>query len=44
MFIALALASNVKLIISGDKDLHDISGYKEIEVIKPRAFVEGYLN
>ena len=44
MFVALALASNVKTIISGDKDLHDISGYQEIEVIKARAFVDKYLS
>ena len=40
MFIACALAGNVKIMISGDKDLHAISGYKGIEVIKPKAFVE----
>ena len=43
MFIACALSGDVKIIVSGDKDLHDISGYKGIEVIKPRAFVERYL-
>jgi len=42
-FIACALASRTKIIISGDKDLIDISGYRGIEVIKPRFFVEKYL-
>jgi len=43
MFIACALAGDVKIIVSGDKDLHDISGFCGIEVVKPRAYVEEYL-
>ncbi len=38
-FIACALAAKVKVIISGDKDLITISGYKGINVIKPGIFV-----
>ena len=38
-FIECAIASQSKLIVSGDKHLLNISGYKEIEVLKPREFV-----
>jgi predicted nucleic acid-binding protein len=41
-FIAAALASNCPIIISGDKYLPKISGFKEIEVLKPREFLEKY--
>ena len=43
MFIACALASGVKIIISGDKLLLKVSGYKNIEVLTPRQFYEHYL-
>ena len=43
MFIACALAGNTKLIISGDKHLLDIDGYQDIQVMKPRQFVNSYL-
>jgi len=42
-FIECAIASQSKLIISGDKHLLKISGYKEIEVLKPRQFVDNYI-
>jgi len=42
-FIACALASESKVIISGDKHLLKISGYQGIQVLKPRAFVDQYL-
>jgi putative PIN family toxin of toxin-antitoxin system len=42
-FIACALASGTKIIVSGDKHLLDISGYQEIQVLKPRRFVDIYL-
>jgi len=42
-FIECAIASQSKLIVSGDKHLLDISGYKNIEVLKPRDFVDNYL-
>ena len=42
-FVECALASQSKLIVSGDKHLHNISGYKGIEVLKPRQFVDNYL-
>ncbi len=41
-FIECALASQSKLVISGDKHLLKISGYKSIEVLKPREFIDNY--
>ncbi|MBA3073196.1 MAG: hypothetical protein FP831_06350 [Anaerolineae bacterium] len=42
-FFACALASGSKLIVSGDKHLLKVSGYKEIEVLKPKVFIDNYL-
>lgn len=42
-FIECAIASNSKLIVSGDKHLLRISGYQDIEVLKPRDFVDKHL-
>lgn len=42
-FIACAVASKTKIIISGDKDLLNVSGYKDIEVLTPRRFVDKYI-
>lgn len=42
-FLACALASNSKVIISGDKHLLKISGYREISVLSPSAFIEQHL-
>lgn len=42
-FLACALASGSRVIISGDKHLLKISGYEGIEVLKPREFVDRYL-
>ncbi len=42
-FLACALASGSKLIVSGDKHLLKVSGYKDIEVLKPREFSDRYL-
>lgn len=42
-FFACALASGSKVIISGDKHLLKVSGYHNIEVLKPREFVDRYL-
>lgn len=42
-FIACALSSGSKVIISGDKHLLKVSGYQDIEVLKPRDFVDRYL-
>jgi putative PIN family toxin of toxin-antitoxin system len=42
-FIACALAGKSKLIISGDKHLLKVSGYKKIKVIRARKFVDDHL-
>ena len=42
-FFACALASGSRVIISGDKHLLKVSGYEGIEVLKPREFVDRYL-
>jgi putative PIN family toxin of toxin-antitoxin system len=42
-FIECAIASQSKLIVSGDKHLLTISGYKDIKVLKPRQFIDHYL-
>ena len=42
-FFACALASESKIIISGDKHLLKVSGYEGIDVLKPREFVDSYL-
>jgi len=43
MFLACALASGVKVIVSGDKLLRQTSGYRKIEVLTPRQFADCYL-
>ena len=43
MFIECAIASNSKIIVSGDKHLLKISGYQNIDVLNPRNFVDEYL-
>jgi len=42
-FIACALASKSKIIVSGDNHLINVSGYKGIQVVKPHEFTEKYL-
>ncbi len=42
-FIECAIASNSKIIVSGDKHLLKISGYQGISVLKPRDFMDNYL-
>ena len=42
-FIECAIASNTKIIVSGDKHLLKVSGYQGITVFKPRDFVDSYL-
>lgn len=43
MFIECAIASNSKIIVSGDKHLLNISGFQNIDVVKPRDFVDDSL-
>ena len=42
-FMECAIASNSKIIISGDKHLIKVSGYQGIKVLRPREFVDSYL-
>jgi putative PIN family toxin of toxin-antitoxin system len=42
-FLACALTSGVRYIISGDKHLLKASGYKGLEVVSHRRFVDDYL-
>jgi putative PIN family toxin of toxin-antitoxin system len=42
-FLACALASKVKYIISGDKHLLQVTGYRGEEDIRPSEFVDNYL-
>ena len=42
-FIECAIASNCKLIVSGDKHLLNVSGFQGIEVLKPRKFIDIHL-
>ena len=42
-FIACALAGTAGVVISGDRQLREVSGWKGIEVMSPRAFVDRYL-
>ena len=42
-FIACALAGDCQCIISGDKDLLELSGYQGIKVVAPREFLESVL-
>ena len=42
-FLACALAIKVKHIISGDKHLLNVSGYRGVEVVKPRKFIDNYI-
>jgi len=39
-FLACALASGSRVIVSGDKHLINVSGYEGIEIQKPRTFLE----
>ena len=43
IFLAAALAGRARLIVSGDKHLLRVSGWRHIEVLKARQFVDRYL-
>lgn len=43
MFLAAALASRARLIVSGDKHLLRVSGWRGITVLTPRQFMDDYL-
>ena len=42
-FIACALASKFKILVSGDKHLLAVKGYQGLEILKPSEFVKEYL-
>ena len=42
-FLACAIASDTKIIISGDSDLLNVSGYENIRVFTPREFAGEYI-
>jgi uncharacterized protein len=43
-YLACALAAGAEIIVSGDKKLLDVSGWRGIKVLRPRTFVERYLS
>ena len=42
-FLACAIASGSRVIVSGDKHLLKVSGYQGIEILKPHEFVKRHL-
>ncbi|MCP4677188.1 MAG: putative toxin-antitoxin system toxin component, PIN family [Deltaproteobacteria bacterium] len=42
-FFSCAVSGKCRLVVSGDKHLLNASGYRKIEVVKPRDFLERYL-
>jgi len=42
-FLACAVAARVTVIVSGDKDLVDRSGWHGVRVLRPRPFVNEFL-
>ncbi|PKN61102.1 MAG: putative toxin-antitoxin system toxin component, PIN family [Deltaproteobacteria bacterium HGW-Deltaproteobacteria-15] len=42
-FLSCALKGGASVIISGDKHLLKVSGYKGLQIISPRKFVDDYL-
>ncbi len=43
-FLACALASNTRIIVSGDSDLLKVSGYADIQVLTPKRFISEFLD
>jgi putative PIN family toxin of toxin-antitoxin system len=42
-FLAAAIAAKARMVVSGDQDLLEVSGWRGIEVLTPRAFVDRHL-
>ena len=42
-FLACALASGCNLVVSGDRHLLKVSGYQQINILRPRDFLDKYL-
>ena len=43
MFLAAALAAQSRIVVSGDQDLLQVSGWRDIRVCTPREFHDEYL-
>jgi predicted nucleic acid-binding protein len=43
-FLACAVAGSIGYIVSGDKHLLDVAKYRNVTVVKPRQFVDTYLD
>lgn len=43
MFLAAALASGASVIVSGDRHLLAVNGWRDISIVTPRAFVTEHL-
>ena len=43
-FLACAVAAGVAVIVSGDKDLVDQSGWRGVRVLRPRQFADEFLS
>lgn len=42
-FLACAITSNTRIVVSGDKHLLQVSGYQGVQVLRPRQFVDEFL-
>jgi putative PIN family toxin of toxin-antitoxin system len=42
-FLACAIASGAKIVVSGDKHLRRVSGWRGVEVLTPRSFHDRHL-
>ncbi|MBI4523828.1 MAG: putative toxin-antitoxin system toxin component, PIN family [Deltaproteobacteria bacterium] len=42
-FLSCALAGRCPVIVTGDRALLTVSGYRRLRIVKPRAFVDEYL-
>jgi len=43
MFLACAIATGIDTVVSGDKGLLAVSGFRGVQVVKPKAFVDKFL-
>ncbi len=41
-FLECALAGKAKILVSGDKHLLGVSGYRSLEIVIPRQFVDEF--
>ena len=44
MFLAAAIAAQASVIVSGDRDLLNVSGWRDIAVLSPRQFLDQRLS